>query len=687
MEVMEAMKPFLSRKLMQRISICILVIDSIVSSLPLAFAQSPPPPTPTAAAEVSVSEWLSVGSQEPLDPETDLGGCLGPMDLPTSEQWNYRLQLRPNIDSEYLDKSLATPTSTGIPPVLEHPYSKGNPLNPGNPRGVSYFTQYAPLNVQAIFDFPQYNGPASPTPTPIPISNVSLTLSGSVSSVVGEGTSSLIGTIIPSGGPINPDRFKHLIGTSLYAISTRGGADFNKWSGADAFHVLGSGNFAVTALRDAASIEAENAEDPDSWKFMRCYVDTVCGQENRAMISPDREDYDDFRKIGTATESIALSNPVVRTLAGSTSSILIDQKRFSDDSISPAIRFFEEDEDDIGGQMFKAIGHWARIVNFVAGQFINIGRLRAIRVAFDFVESHADGVVSEGSREGSRIRHLVGMHVRAPQFDSKANITVGETIGMVIAPPLNTGLNASEYPSGKSNLTGTLSFVRSDSGDTIPLRASILADGDMVIGDGNARLEQSGYNTDILHCRDVLQFGTMIPADSELEQLPIWDRVGIVAFGTPSDYDVEGLYVTVPSNSWVEGNPGTGVTWVLIALADASDLSMDTEQIGVSVYALDIDLDAGELRVMSELRGAGVTPPIIRWRQIWQAPGRQALPFCTPWEQITLEQTKGIYREQEDVVAVEMEIEPDVRRIPSIIEFVVVHPETGRAASSSFALK
>ncbi len=368
---------------------------------------------------------------------------------------------------------------------------------------------------------------------------------------------------------LNPSGWQHpkyTVGSINRGITLKGGTT------RDVFHALGSASFGFIAFDSALTDHnfpgtAYTLED-------EMIHGLATGAENHSFIGKriSASDEEGGLRSGVDARTAAFKEsdrwePVVAIagrMVGTISGVWIDGQR----DTSKPLKSGANDPYGIGtstrgtyaGLVQEAIGVDSYVIGAVEGSYINVNKARGLRLSAGATESldREDADCGECLREDSIVRDFMYIE-QTPLFNNSPScpgedVEWVQTVGMFV-PEMIPNSGGGE-PVVSPELVG-------QSADTIypERRASIVARGDVVFGDGQVDGGRSGagitgYDTDVLHVRDVLHLNPRTSAPQLSDSLAPSDKVGLMYF----DLNEGAPRISVPAG-------GDSIAWVSLALA------------------------------------------------------------------------------------------------------------------------
>jgi hypothetical protein len=401
--------------------------------------------TTTPAASVITqsyleAKWLSVGDQNPLNPQKDVSPRLA---APSG--------ISPSYDAEPLLLNQVWSTD----PALYDRMGASDRLRLTQLQDGNYPNNHGALHSEAVY-------------------------TDAVGSVLGPGTlptllGAYMGAILDVSPGLNETRKsdtkredgieKSVIGAFNQALVRRGGSANYPGEG-DLF----TGTNCVNTTVALANIGLPT----DAMSERPLFVDLAVASQYEAMVGSTIDGDIRSRKARPSASELAPTN--VSNMIGASGSVAMDGAVF-DRSLS----FVSINEG------FMTIGIFGSLVNSAIVRF----GLFSLDLSDDLGSSDPSAALDHAT--GSRIGHWIGLLVRTPSIGPNAGIR--RAAGMDLH-------DQALYATGKRPLRNAI--VSSPLGAPFD-NPSIHSDGPLVIGDGHAFPEVTGYDTDVLHVRDFVQ--------------------------------------------------------------------------------------------------------------------------------------------------------------------------------------
>jgi hypothetical protein len=240
--------------------------------------------------------------------------------------------------------------------------------------------------------------------------------------------------------------------------------------------------------------------------------------------------------------------------------------------------FFLPDTDPLRspGYLAAAVGVDAYVTADIPGSFVNVGQARGVRIQTNINELYLSNPPDpalpgcDNWRCDGLIRDLAQLEV-LPVVDSTDYSTcpngpadrlrIPQSVGLSLADPVpNSG--GGNPMTAAAVLDGSMTASAPDPAAF----ASLVARGTTILGDGQANPALTGYDTDVVHVRDVLHLAPRTAPPMLDPNLDAADRAGLVYF----DLTRGTLRVSVPSG------PDGAIVWMDVALdASAVDPARD----------------------------------------------------------------------------------------------------------------
>ena len=540
--------------------ICTLIPLLHLGKLPAAETTScptpdpPPTATPTPTPTTTGSPIPTPSQQQYLEAKWLSVGDLKPLEFPSEVPSDYQsgAGLSPSIDGEHFDQSVVDNDPTIGDLLRDNMLFKPNP--------GSYPNNYSAFNVQGVYG-------------------------RGIDSEVSESSTVLMGGYVGAvfdvqpgagltrhGGEVNQQQdstTKHVIGSYSQSLYRRGGSRRDLYGAVQM-------NVPSVSLSNVGTQEL--AED---WKEQPIFIDAVIAADNQALIGGPLADEPDPPQNQPPKHDLrrreAVYHPTnVRFLVGTNSRVAID-----------------------GALAGSADCGHGSIFSTTYGTLINAGIARALTFTLSLSAEYSNtlhGGVSDATtaRAQSYIDKWIGILLKTPSLSSGVQLqrAAGLSIhsqkqgqqmtpeGPEIAHPATDFSSPLKRPPRRDVTVAKGAILSSD----FP---SLHTDGDLVVGDGEADPLVTGYDTDVFHARDIVQFESLdLPPN--LDNLPLPERVGIIYFdvnGFPPSYPYPGLYVSVPrtSEELTEADTET-ISWKRIVF-DATALSPSDVRKGNDVIA------------------------------------------------------------------------------------------------------
>jgi hypothetical protein len=230
-------------------------------------------------------------------------------------------------------------------------------------------------------------------------------------------------------------------------------------------------------------------------------------------------------------------------MVGTTNSVFVDNKRLGEC----------EPPGTVAGHVGTAVGTRSGVVGSVAGSWINvdeaIGTLSLFGIGAGLPSS--PGYFCNGSeRAGSRVGAWKAFEASPPTWDP-TEIAVGSANAALLYS--QDVADAGGAPVMGSSAIQELVGSKADQAASVEEFATLIARGDVVVGDGQA-MGHSPYDTDVLHVKDVIHLQPRTEPPTFDENTAPSDRVGLLYF----DITRNALRVSLPLGS--QGNQ-SGKSW------------------------------------------------------------------------------------------------------------------------------
>lgn len=528
---------------------------------------------------------------------------------------------------------------------------------------------------------------------------------------------------------------KYTVGAMSHALILKGGT---YW---DIFTAEGATNFGWVAIdtitEDAASTQTYCISgDPETCSSWRGLFASAVGAENDAFFGnrisssgPDGKLQSgvDFRSITYKEGDVWSPTAAIATsMRGSQNSVGVDTVRLEQYELPlPYYNdYYKATTVNNPGFIYQAQGIYALIMGEVEKSFFNIAESTALRAGALFVEDlpRPDGATCPDQRCESRVNCHYHLKGEAVQVDRCTNVDeiVGSSVGIYM-PDMQPNSGGGEPAFCPTCPNGECLSEEADGTPALnPERfASIITRGSVFFGDGHVSdgaLEVTGYDTDVVHVRDVLHLVPRSTPPAFDPNLAPEDRTGLIYF----DLTRGTLRVSVPvSNGGEDDWRDSPVAWMDVvldhdavrpsqdvvgthpehalrtadseALRSAHDAARQLAEEGRSPYsrpgieavplgAEDFQHDDGFLSVSFQLSGFAEETPKVFWRAVRRHHNRTTLP--DPWQEIDASTAlpDGLPPGFASVPA-GMDVGSDFH---GVVEIMAVDTRTGRTAGTSF---
>lgn len=377
---------------------------------------------------------------------------------------------------------------------------------------------------------------------------------------------------------------KYAIGALNNSIILRGGSPKDCFIGVGAANLasVGFANNGMTRDKDDNSTEITALN-------LQCHVTKLVGMESHAMIGRKIVDeyYDEqaqmYRLAGPVDgrnqtwKEDDIRNPVpacIGTMVGAANAIWLDSKRTQFDDK----RFTNP---SAAGTIGTGYATQSIIMVGSKTSWVNMGEAIGNLILLGFanlpIAPGCNSGNTKGERPGSTIRQYIGAQIR--EIGDTMSVNVRNSVGAFIADQIpGSGGGAPILSVVDENTTGSFNPEQ---------RASLITRGDTVFGDGwvgttptdSSTPCTTGYNTDVVHIRDLLHLEPRTSPPMLSSNVPPSDRVGLVYFDlTRNCLRVSLACEGETPSSWTE----TGIVWAdLVTNIDA--MNMRTDLAGVSL--------------------------------------------------------------------------------------------------------
>lgn len=363
---------------------------------------------------------------------------------------------------------------------------------------------------------------------------------------------------------------KYYMGSSSIGTVIRGGSSY------DDIRILGSGNYAFMNLYDPSDIE-----DPNDPNTTRIHAFGMAGVEGFAY--PSRRISADLSNGGgpvdprTGTlhpgDHLDVTPSILGVVIGLSGGSIIDNKRAG--FCTPQYTFGTNPPLTQAGYIGSAIGVRATVGSATDGSWINVGSAQGVYTALYFANDlmpatpgHfcAEDGIPDCERQGSTIGIWTGVSVGTPSGSagSCAPINFGATVGAFIADQ-----TPDDDGGAPLMVAHTIQPAMEVPAMQTERHAAIVTRGKMVMGDSEADPEKHGYDTDVLHIRDVLHLAPRTEPPLIHESTPASERAGLLYFDAKRN--ALRISVAFPGETEEEANR---VAW--------ADIPIDTDSLDVA---------------------------------------------------------------------------------------------------------
>jgi hypothetical protein len=530
---------------------------------------------------------------------------------------------------------------------------------------------------------------------------------------------------------------KYVVGAYNSGVMLRGHTIY------DSVEVIGTLNTGTTAFMNGITYEND---DSSSAALRQIVAHKVKGAENDAWIGRIFASDDGTTHLTTAAQALNQGfheddywDPApadVVDLVGSENYAVIDNKKASPgiDTAIPGLSTAPYRS----GYINQAVGLVGAVASMQADSWINLNAaigMQSVLVAEGAFVADSPGYFTDGSgtdRGGSVIRNWTGVQVLAPVLDpcidliNSTGVYVQEqsaTSAQAGAPRLNSSLVNDDF-AGVSHHTEH--------------HAGLVTRGHMVVGEGWSDLDEHGYDTDVLHIRDVLHLTPRRSPPTIADDVPPSERVGLLYYdlsrnrvrvslaGSSSGSDNEiiwaDLKVDLSSATTVSSSSDSATATYLSSPADdPSNINAETSgrseselQESVAQAAtlarrggspfdhprLHLNVsdssDPAAVALSFTLDGFQQNTPRIFWRLV---PHPRSNRGASAWREIAgssliqVNQSNNAQRAGGWKVRQRLSTALDLSGHPldgspivpgQIVQFIAIHPETGQSAGASY---